>query len=98
MRGTALPTEIFPGEIVHVTSSGLVVRLLANGIEGFLDTRHSGEKFSFDNVHMRLTSASHRFELEQPIDVTVSAIDLKRRSINFQLAAPHDITPSVDPA
>jgi ribonuclease R len=96
--GPALPTEIFPGEIVHVTSSGLVVRLLANGIEGFLDTRHSGEKFSFDNVHMRLTSASHRFELEQPIDVTVSAIDLKRRSINFQLAVPHDITPSVDPA
>jgi ribonuclease R len=94
----ALPTEVFAGEIVHVTSSGLVVRLLANGIEGFLDTRHSGEKFSFDNVHMRLTSASHRFELEQPIDVTVAAIDLKKRAINFQLATPPDSTVSVAPA
>lgn len=82
----ALPTEVFPAEIVHVTSSGLVVRLLANGIEGFVDTRHSGEKFSFDNVHMLLTSASHRFELEQRIDVVVSAIDVKRHAINFALA------------
>jgi ribonuclease R len=93
-----LPTGVFQGEIVHVTSSGLVVRLLANGIEGFLDTRHSGEKFSFDNVHMRLTSASHRFELEQPIDVAVSAIDLKKRAINFQLPASPDTTLSVAPA
>ena len=94
----ALPTEAFAGEIVHVTSSGLVVRLLENGIEGFLDTRHSGEKFSFDNVHMRLTSASHRFELEQPIEVKVAAIDLKRRSISFQLATSPDTTLSVAPA
>lgn len=93
----ALPAEVFPAEIVHVTSSGLVVRLLANGIEGFLDTRHSGEKFSFDNVHMRLTSASHRFELEQPIDVTIAAIDLKRRTINFQRAVSADATPAAHP-
>lgn len=81
-----LPTEVFPGEIVHVTSSGLVVRLLANGIEGFLDTRQSGEKYSFDNVHMLLTSATRRFELEQRIDVVVSAIDTKRHTIGFALA------------
>jgi hypothetical protein len=39
---------------------------------------------------MRLTSATHRFELEQPIEVRVSAIDLKRRAINFQLASSPD--------
>ncbi len=81
------PPTILHGEIAHVTSSGIVVRLLDNGIEGFVDTRHCGEKFSFDNVYMRLSSATRQFELEQRVAVTVSAIDLKRRSINFQLVA-----------
>jgi hypothetical protein len=47
---------------------------------------------------MRLSSATRRFELEQQIAVTVGAIDLKRRSINFQLVATTDTTLSVAPA
>jgi len=94
----AAAPPVFQAEIVHVTSSGLVVRLVDSGIEGFIDTRHSGEKFSFDNVYMRLSSATRKFELEQRVEVGIAAIDLKRRSINFQLVVAPDTTLSVAPA
>lgn len=77
------------GTIRHINSSGLAVRLSDTGIEGFVDLRNTGEKFSFDQVAMRLSSAGRRFQLEQDIEVTVSAVDMKKRSIAFQLyAAP----------
>ncbi len=80
--------KIWRGTLVHITSSGVVVRLVDNGIQGFVDTRHSGEKFSFDPVYMRLSSAQRKFELEQEVDVKVDAIDMKKHSIAFTLAPP----------
>jgi len=80
------PTQIYRAEIVHVTSSGIVVRLLENGIQGMVDTRHSGEKYSFDVVYMRLSSATKQFQLLEQVDVTVASVDMKKRAINFQLA------------
>ncbi|HEY3698139.1 MAG TPA: VacB/RNase II family 3'-5' exoribonuclease [Spongiibacteraceae bacterium] len=79
---------VWRAELIHVTSSGFVVRLLDNGIQGFVDTRHSGEKFSFDPVYMRLSSPSCTYQLEQQVDVSVAAIDMKKHSINFRLAKP----------
>lgn len=75
------------GEIVHVTSSGIVVRLLDNGIQGFVDLRHSGEKFSFDSTYLRLSSPTRTFQLEQRLDVTVASVDMKKLAINFSLPA-----------
>ncbi|MDB6060086.1 MAG: exoribonuclease [Verrucomicrobiaceae bacterium] len=91
------PGQIFRSEIVHVTSSGIVVRLLDNGIQGLVDTRRSGEKFSFDNVYMRLSSATQQFLLLQQVDVTITAIDMKKRAISFQLApiAVAEVPPEV---
>ena len=77
--------RVWRGTLVHITSSGVVVRLLENGIQGFVDTRHSGEKFSFDPVYMRLSSAKHTFQLEQEVDVKVASIDMKKYSIAFAL-------------
>jgi exoribonuclease R len=62
------------------------VRLLENGIQGFVDTRHIGEKFSFDSVYMKLSSATRTFQLEQQIDVVVAGVDMKKRSISLRLA------------
>lgn len=75
------------GSICHVNSSGFSVRLDDTGIEGFVDLRHTGEKFSFDTHYLRLSSATRQFQLEQSVAVTVAAIDMKRRSITFQLPA-----------
>jgi ribonuclease R len=80
-----LPAGVHRGEVCHVTSSGFVVRLDDNGIEGFVDTRHSGVKCSFDATTMRLSCGDTVYQLEQPVEVEVAAIDLKKRSINFRV-------------
>jgi len=73
--------------IRHINSSGLAVRLVDTGIEGFVDLRHSGEKFSFDQITMCLSSATKRFQLEQEVDVCIADIDFKKRSIALQLSS-----------
>jgi VacB/RNase II family 3'-5' exoribonuclease len=77
------------GVITHVNSSGFTVRLDDSGIEGFVDTRQLPEKYSFDANTLRLTtstdSGTRVYQLDQSVDVAVAAIDLKKRSINFQL-------------
>ena len=73
------------GTISHINSSGFSVRLDDSGIEGFVDTRQLPEKYSFDAATLRLSTGARIYQLEQPIEVTVSAIDLKKRSINFQM-------------
>lgn len=88
------PTQVYRGEIVHVTSSGIVVRLLDNGIQGLVDTRNSGVKFSFDNVYMKLSSATQQFQLNQQVEVTVANVDMKKRAISFALAAAEPAQPS----
>lgn len=81
----------YQATIVHVTSSGFLVRLNDNGIQGFIDTRHTGEKFSFDSIYMRLSSATKSYLLDQQVEVKVASIDVKKRQIAFTLAAPASI-------
>jgi len=69
----------------HINSSGLAVRLLDTGIEGFVDLRHTGEKYSFDQVALRLGSATRKFQLEQELDVAVVGVDLKKRTVALRL-------------
>jgi len=81
------PTPTWSAEVVHVTSSGIVVRLLDNGIQGFVDLRHSGEKFSFDTVYLRSSSPTRTFQLEQRLEVTIANVDMKKLAVNFALVA-----------
>jgi len=53
-----------PAEIVHVTSSGLVVRLLKTVSRVFVDTRHSGRN-SASTMSICAQLGDRRFELEQ---------------------------------
>ena len=62
-----------------------MVRLRDTGIEGFVDTRHSGVKCSFDTTTLRLTCGDRVFQLDQPVAVEVAAIDMKKRSISFKV-------------
>jgi VacB/RNase II family 3'-5' exoribonuclease len=75
------------GTIAHINSSGFTVRLDETGIEGFVDTRQLPEKYSFDANTLRLSTGTRIYQLEQPIEVTISAIDVKKRSINFAMIA-----------
>lgn len=91
------PAQSWPGTIVHVTSSGFLVRLNDTGIQGLVDTRQSGEKMSFDSVYMRLKSATRSFQLDQQVEVTVAAIDTKKHQIAFALVPPVALAPSPAP-
>lgn len=77
----------------HINSSGLAIRLLDTGIEGFVDLRHTGEKFSFDQIAMRLSSTSKQFFLEQEVDVVVTSVDVKKRNIALRL---HSDSPAAE--
>ncbi len=61
--------------ITHVTSAGFNVRLVDNGLEGFVDLRSDPEKFSYDKWTASLTSTTRRFALHQAVELTFTAID-----------------------
>jgi VacB/RNase II family 3'-5' exoribonuclease len=79
------PARLHDGIISHINSSGFTVRLEESGIEGFVDTRKRQEKFHFDQTLMRLTSGDRCYQLEQRVRVAVASIDVKRRSVQFEL-------------
>jgi len=65
----------FKARINHVNSSGFNVRLLDNGLHGFVDLRKDPEKFSYDKWTASLTSTTRRFQLEQEVELTFKGVD-----------------------
>ncbi len=68
-------TKRFDGIITHINSSGFKIRLVSNGLEGFVDLRQDPEKFSFDKWAARLSSSTRRFQLDQKVTVDFLKID-----------------------
>lgn len=77
---------VFEAEILRAFSTGFHVRLLENGIEGFVSTKEMDGKYSFDQDWMRITGGGQSFELGQTVTVTLSTIDWSRKQIQFALA------------
>jgi VacB/RNase II family 3'-5' exoribonuclease len=69
------PALVFPATITHVTSSGFTVRLDDSGLTGFVDLRKDPEKFSYDKWTASLTSTTRRFQLDQSVQLNLSAVD-----------------------
>lgn len=65
----------WPARISHINSSGFTARLDASGLEGQVDLRKDPEKFSYDKWQASLTSSSRRFQLNQPVNVTLESVD-----------------------
>jgi VacB/RNase II family 3'-5' exoribonuclease len=65
----------FKARVVHINSSGFNVRLEDSGLEGFVDLRKDPEKFSYDKWTASLTSTTRRFQLEQAVELSFSAVD-----------------------
>jgi ribonuclease R len=74
-RLAAESSEPWEGRISHVNSSGFTVRLDKTGLEGVVDLRKDPEKFSYDKWQASLTSTTRRFQLEQPVRVTLERVD-----------------------
>ncbi len=82
-----LTGQSFSGRVSQINSNGFTVRLDNNHIEGFVETRLLGEKYSFDPMRLRLSSKSQTIELNQAINVTVKEVDCKQRSIRYSPSA-----------
>ena len=73
-------------EIVRTFSSGFQVRLLENGIEGFVSTKELEGKYSFNQDLMRISGPAGNFVLGQQLQVTLKQVDHSRKQIQFNLS------------
>jgi len=72
------------GRIRIVTPQGFGVRLLENGIEGFVLFGREVEK-SFDAKRLTLTIGEQVYRAEQSVKIKIGAVDLDKRRIAFDL-------------
>ncbi|MBU6950941.1 ribonuclease R family protein [Hahella sp. HN01] len=86
--------KTFDGVVQHTTGSGFQARLDENGIEGMVNLGALQEKFRFDGTYFQHTGEHRQFRLEQPVKVTISAVDMEKKLIQMELAEP---TPVAQP-
>jgi ribonuclease R len=77
--------DIYQASVLRVFSTGFQVKLIENGIEGFVSTKEMDGKYSFNQERMIITSKGQSFELDQIVKVQLKQIDWTRKQIQFAL-------------
>ena len=77
--------EAFEASILRIFSTGFQVKLLENGIEGFISTKDMTDKFSFNQERLQSTRKGQLFQLDQIVHVQLKQIDWTRKQIQFDL-------------
>lgn len=75
----------FDATVLRVFSTGFQVKLIDNGIEGFISTKEMEGKYSFNQERLLITSKGRSFELDQVVKVHLKNIDWSRKQIQFAL-------------
>jgi ribonuclease R len=80
--------QTFSGQIVRTHSSGFVVRLDENGVEGIVSTKEMNGKYSFDQTWLSLSlkNKSKQFILDQSVSVTICDFDKTSHQLIYTLA------------
>ena len=79
--------DVFQASVLRVFSTGFQVKLIDNGIEGFVSTKEMEGKYSFNQERMIITSKGQSFELDQIVSVQLKQVDWSRKQIQFALVA-----------
>jgi ribonuclease R len=79
-------TASFDATVHRIFSSGFQVKLLENGIEGFVSTKDMEAKFSFNQELLTLTSKELSLKLNQNLKVKLKQIDWSRKQLQFEIA------------
>jgi exoribonuclease-2 len=87
--------QAFTGYIGLLTNQGVGIRLHHTGIEGFIVARKEDkekpeaafDKLSFNNQRMELTWNERHLNLDQEVKVTLTAIDMDKKKLNFEWLA-----------
>ncbi|WP_308366985.1 MULTISPECIES: VacB/RNase II family 3'-5' exoribonuclease [unclassified Microbulbifer] len=78
--------QTFSGRITLVNGAGLGVRLDDNGIDGFVRLNNNKKNLpEFDGKHLILSHNEKTYQLEQPVTVKVTAVDVDKRRIALAL-------------
>ena len=83
----AKKSDILQANVLRVFSTGFQVKLIGNGIEGFVSTKEMDGKYSFNQERMIITSKGQSFELDQIVNVQLKQIDWTRKQIQFALVS-----------
>jgi ribonuclease R len=62
-------------QVSHMGNTGFYVRLDDSGLEGYVDLRKAGEKFSFDKWTATQKSKTRAFRVNTPVNVTLIGAD-----------------------
>ncbi len=76
----------FEGEVSHLNSMGIGVRINETGIDGFIDFRKTESKVSYDSINMILDVDGTSFSLGDTIQVQATGINLDRKQVMFSIA------------
>ncbi len=77
--------DVVQASVLRVFSTGFQVKLIDNGIEGFVSTKEMDGKYSFNQERMIITSKGQSFELDQIVSVRLKQVDWSRKQIQFAL-------------
>tara|TARA_R110002072_G_scaffold57188_3_gene147275 strand:- start:16322 stop:18277 length:1956 start_codon:yes stop_codon:yes gene_type:complete len=88
--------DIFDANVLRVFSTGFQVKLIDNGIEGFISTKEMEGKYSFNQERMIITNKGQSFELDQIVKVQLKQIDWPRKQIQFSLISEEKDTTNAD--
>lgn len=81
------------GVIRIVTQQGFGVRLLENGVEGFIQFSKKVEK-NYDAKRMTLQVGDKTFALDQIVSVKIASVDLEKRRVKMELTNTATATPT----
>ena len=87
--------EVTTGKITLVNGAGIGVRLDDTGINGFVRFNNKKNPFDFDGKRLVITRGEERFQLEQPVQVKISAVETAKRRIAFELVSDTETTADV---
>jgi len=82
----SLVGQSFDGHIQHTSGSGFQVRLDDSGIDGMVNLGSVKEKFKFDGTRFQHIGEKRSFCLNQPVRVTIAAVDMDKKQIDLLLA------------
>jgi ribonuclease R len=79
--------DTFDARIQRAFSTGFQVRLVDNGIEGFVSTKEMAGKYSFNQDKLTLTGKGVAYKLDQLIQVNLKQVDWSRKQLQFDVVS-----------
>jgi len=82
--------NVLEARVQRTFSTGFHVRLVENGIEGFISTKEMDGKYSFNQSLLKLTGKDASYELDKLVHVQLKQVDWSRKQLQFEIVPETD--------